>query len=394
MHKNRKAVAVLLACLTIVSQVTTAVASTMKDLKTRQTQLTTQTQKAKDLLDDIKTEKSDLTQQLLALDAELDIVSDEYNAVNADLESTTALLAQTETELADAVLQQEAQYEAFREHVRYMYENGNIGYLEALMNAASFSDFINRMEYVNRIVEYDQNLLQRLADTENTIAQKVDEISIQQAEIAVLAAQLEVQKVALEESISTKDILIRKLAEDEKVAEQQIKSFADANAAVAASIKKIEAEQAAAARAAASSTKASTTAISYDGKMKWPVPSSTRVSSGYGPRQSPVGRGWEFHTGIDIPASSGAQIVAADGGTVISAGWMNGYGYTVVLNHGGGVTTLYGHASKLLVSKGQTVSKGQAIALIGSTGWSTGPHLHFQVMENGAHVTPKNYLNY
>ena len=401
MQKKRKAATLLLICLVMASQATTAIGSSLTELRNRQTQLNNQTQKTKDDLSTIKTEKTGLEAELLQLDIELETVSAEYFKTNTELENTTALLAQTEQELAEAEAQYDAQYAAFRERVRYMYENGNIGYLEVLMDSSNFTDFLNRMEYVDRLVEYDKNLMTRLAATERTIAAKVVEIGIKKEEVTALAAQLEHQKHALEESSSAKSAAVLKLGQDEKAALQQLQDFVDANEEIAAAIKKEEDAQAAAKRAAAEAaaaaaarTAAAMPKVSYDGQMKWPVPSSSRISSGYGPRKSPISGKSEFHTGIDIPASSGSNIVAADSGTVVSSGWMNGYGYTVVLNHGGGITTLYGHASKLLVSKGQTVTKGQVIALIGSTGWSTGPHLHFQVMKNGGHVSPSNFLNY
>ena len=132
------------------------------------------------------------------------------------------------------------------------------------------------------------------------------------------------------------------------------------------------------------------------GQLNWPVPSrapsSSSLSSGYVTRDRPIGNGSEFHTGYDIPASYGSAVVAAEAGTVIYAGWMSGYGNTVMINHGGGLVTLYGHNSSLTFSKGDTVTRGQQVAKIGSTGNSTGNHCHFEVRVNGSHTSPEPYL--
>ena len=128
------------------------------------------------------------------------------------------------------------------------------------------------------------------------------------------------------------------------------------------------------------------------GQFAWPVPGRSYISSGYGYRNRPIGSGREFHTGYDIPAPTGSNIVAAADGTVITAGYVNGFGYTVMINHGGGLVTLYGHNSKLNVSVGQQVTKGQVVAKCGSTGNSTGPHCHFEVRKNGKHTSPAPYL--
>ena len=128
------------------------------------------------------------------------------------------------------------------------------------------------------------------------------------------------------------------------------------------------------------------------GKLGWPVPGRSNISSGYGSRTSPIKGKGEFHPGLDIPAPTGTAICAAESGKVISSGSINGYGYTVIIDHGNGLSTLYGHNSKLKVRVGQFVSRGDVIALAGSTGWSTGPHCHFEVRVNGRHTNPWSYL--
>ena len=397
MHRNRKAImAVLLVMVMVVAQMTSAAATTLKELEGKQAELATQIKTAKDAYEELKTEKDGVLAEVTRLDVELDEVTTEYLLVSDELAQTTALLEQTEIELAEAEAQYEAQYAAFRDRVRYMYENGSIGYLETLFTAESFSDFLNQVEYINCIVEYDENMVTRLQETENTIAAKLQDISEKEIEVSALAVQLERKKHAYEEEFAVKEAALFDLMEDEAAALAEYKAFEDADKVIQAEIKKWqEAEKARIeAAAAADRARAASSSVNFDGQMRWPVPSSSRISSGYGYRTSPISGRREFHTGIDIPAATGNSIIAAEKGVVVTAGWINGYGYTVVLDHGGNVTTLYGHCSRLLVSVGQSVARGQEIARIGSTGWSTGPHLHFQVMERGGHVTPSKYLNY
>ena len=398
MHKQcKRFIAFGLVALLAVAQPFSAAASSLSDLKKQQTELSAKVKEAKDNKNDIAAAKNEVLLEMIQLDIELEEVTSEYYLFSDELDRTTELLAQTEIELAEAEAKYEAQYEAFRERVRYMYENGDVSYLEVLFSAESFVDFLNLMEYISCIVEYDENLTTRLQETENTIAAKLQEVSDKQAEVSAITAQLERKKHAYEETLEEKDSFIHNLLEDERLALEELKTFEDANAQVAASIQKIYDAEAAAAAAKAAAAKAkngTASTASYNGKMLWPVPGASRISSGYGYRNSPISGRREFHTGIDIPASKGTSIIASDGGVVITAGWINGYGNTVVINHGGNVSTLYGHCSQLLVSVGQEVGRGEVIARVGSTGYSTGNHLHWQVMENGGHVSPSKYLNY
>ena len=178
--------------------------------------------------------------------------------------------------------------------------------------------------------------------------------------------------------------------------EQKLKTLDSADREITNLIKKAQKEQEEASRARQNRNQKNnnqSTKFNYTGgKLGWPVPGRSTISSGYGSRTSPIKGKGEFHTGLDIPAPTGTKIYAAESGKVINSGSINGYGYTVIIDHGNGLSTLYGHNSQLKVKVGQKVKRGDVIALAGSTGWSTGPHCHFEVRINGKHTNPWSYL--
>lgn len=362
-------------------------ATSVKDLQQKQEQVKTQAKTARDALAETQTEKNQTLNEIIQLDIELEEVNEEYYAVSDELEKTEALLAQAEEELEVAIEKREQQFESLKSRIKFMYENGKLSYLEILFSSASLSDLLNNAEYVDRIVEYDSGLVEELQKTEDEIAEKVETIATKKMEIAVLASQLETKKLALEAMVEKKQDAVNQLDSDEQKYSQQI-------AALENSSKEIENLIKAAEKKAADERIKNASVATFSGTMQWPVPSSFRVTSGYGYRTHPINGKREFHTGVDIGASYGANVTAAAKGTVIYAGYNGGYGNCVIIEHGSGLSTLYAHNSKLVVKAGDYVEQGQVVSKIGSTGYSTGNHLHFEVRKNGNHTSPKNYLNY
>jgi len=299
----------------------------------------------------------------------------------ADITASNNKIAEKEAELVQAEAEHEKQYESYCNRAEILLERGSVSYLEILIKADSFEDFLTRAALVQEIAEHDTN--------------KLREIEAQMAAIEEIKKELEGEKEKL---------LGLKAEEDSKMAvlkEKQAASQAiiDAIQSDIASFEKALAEQeraeaAARAEIARLSAPASSGSTTYTGgAFAWPSVSSY-ITSPYGTRTHPVTGKVKTHAGIDIGAAHGTNIYAAADGKVLVAGWNSGgYGNYVVLDHGGGLTTLYGHCSSLVVSSGQTVSKGQVIAKCGSTGLSTGPHLHFEVLINGAHTNPMAYFN-
>ncbi|MBQ2058742.1 MAG: peptidoglycan DD-metalloendopeptidase family protein, partial [Firmicutes bacterium] len=290
--------------------------------------------------------------------------------INKTKEEITEVLAQIEVKEAEIA----EQNSALSARLRAMYKNGSGGLLTVLFGSSSMSSFMTNMDMVQRIYSADADMLasmqaqyDELDGSRKRLQALKETLLTQQANAEAKRVQLETDIVGLSE---------KKREVDKSLAEQQdqlkqLKAEADA---LTATIRKLQGDQ------------------SYaGGTMLWPSAASRYISSPFGNRVLFGVK--EFHTGIDIAAAAGTNILAANSGTVIKAGYNNSYGYMIMIDHGGGIVTLYAHSSKLLVSTGDVVARGQVIALIGSTGRSTGPHLHFEVRVNGAYQNPLNYVS-
>ena len=362
-----------------------AATKTLQQLQTERADLKKKTEEAKKNLEQAKQKKQSVEQEVAALDQTLNAENEQLQKVQSDLEEVQQRLEQSKQMLEEATQNKQKQLTAFGQRVKYIHENGNTGYLDVLLESEGINDLLMRMQHVEEIMDYDNNLLNDLKNTEEVIRQKKQDIEQEEAETAQLVEEQKTTLASLESLKQQKMATMQAYAQDEAKYDQLVKS----NEAASQEVSKLIA-------AATAKSNNNDTVVYTGGKLNWPVPSraasSSSLSSGFVNRKRPIGSGWEKHTGYDIPASYGSNIVAAEGGTVITAGWVNGYGNTVMINHGGGIVTLYGHNSSLTVSKGQTVTRGQVIAKCGSTGNSTGNHCHFEVRVNGAAVNPQPYL--
>jgi murein DD-endopeptidase MepM/ murein hydrolase activator NlpD len=367
-----------------------AAGSSVNDLRNQQSANQRQISEAQQALAEARREGNTLLIEIFALEVELEDITEQYFQASEELEQTSALLEKTRIELDEAKIRKDAQYEAFKDRVRFLHENGTAGYLEVLLKSRNLLDLIKNIEYINRIVEYDNNVALELEQTERLIAESVALIEQKEKEFILLEAQLRIKKAELEGLTEAKNAQLDRIRNTEATNERLVAYLRAEDTKLQNQIKAAEAAQAEAIRRAQQN--AST--ANFSGRLEWPVPGRTNITSGFGSRTHPITRRIENHTGIDINGPVGTTIVAAEGGTVIMSGWNGGYGNCVVISHGNGLQTLYAHNSRNLVTVGQTVRKGEQIARMGSTGMSTGSHLHFEVRLNGVAVTPRNYLNY
>ncbi|MBR6400956.1 MAG: peptidoglycan DD-metalloendopeptidase family protein [Firmicutes bacterium] len=378
-------------------------AETISELQNQRNGIRSQISDAQSRLNSTLSRKEDTQSEIRQLDSELADVQAELDRLIKEYTETLARLDLTQEELEKATEQKQQQYETLKQRVRVMYENGTAGYLETILSAENMSDFLQRMEYTNRIMDYDKHLLESFSQMETLISDSVTRIEQDKARLEVLQKEQEEEQELLNDKIAQKNELVKELDSDAETYKAQISELESQDADIQAMIKK---KQAAAAAQSSRSRGASRSGgyssyqpsnvvyASNGANFMYPVPaySGYKPNSGYGYRSSPISGGSEFHTGLDLKATLNTDVVAAESGTVIYAGWRGGYGNCVIIDHGGGISTLYAHNNVLCVTNGQSVSKGQVISKAGTTGYSTGVHLHFEVRINGAHTNPTPYI--
>jgi murein DD-endopeptidase MepM/ murein hydrolase activator NlpD len=327
-------------------------------------------------IDGKKAENRNLEKEKEAADQKVAAIESTLAVLQGELDVHNANLVRLEAELEEAAAAAAAQYETLKKRIRVMYEQGSDNYLDVLLSSGSLTDFLNRFEIIKQIAEYDNNRLNTLRDT----MQKIDET----------ARQVETEKTAKEGKMASYQ------SEKAKLNSEQAKRDAiiDENNADIEELKELYAQKDAqekAARAAAAARMSQNTKF-VGGAMEWPAPGYYNITSHFGYRFHPVLKINRLHAGMDIGAPRGAVIVAANEGTVLTARYSSSYGNHVIIDHGGGVATLYAHGSGIVVTEGQKVTRGQQLMKCDSTGLSTGPHLHFEVIVNGSNVDPASYF--
>ena len=333
----------------------------------------------KDSKGDIESKVTELNQQLIDISARITDLENQLTAKSEDIQ-------ETKDELAGAKEREAQQYADMKVRIQFMYENGQTSYLEALLSSRNISEFLNSADYIAQIQSYDRQKLTEYQDTVESIVNLEAHLEQEYTDLEALKSTVESNKATVAAMMRQKESELADISGDIEDAQSDADYYAaeiQAQEELIAAIKRAEAEKAAAGVEEHPYT---------GGAFRWPCPSSTRVTSDYGTRVSPMSGASSNHKGIDIGASAGADIIAAADGTVTAASYSSAAGNYVMIDHGGGLYTVYMHASSLLVSPGQTVSAGDVIAKVGSTGISTGSHLHFGVSLNGSYVSPWSYL--
>lgn len=339
---------------------------------------------------ELEQSKNDLNAYVEQLDTQLGNIQDKINEYNNLIAQKEYEIELTTQELNDAIAKQEEQYEAMKKRIKFMYEKGDSLYMELIFSATSLSDTINKADYIEALSAYDRDQLDEYVKTRELIELCKAELEAQREVLDEAKLAVEAEEVSVNSLIAEKEAQIVSVSEDISTKEAAIKEYEDMIAAENAEIMALEkavAEEKA--RLAAENANAR----SYDGGMfANPCPGYRKLSDDYGNRIHPTLGIEKFHNGIDLAAPSGTPIYAAYDGDVVAADYSSSMGNYIMINHGNGLYTIYMHCSALYVSKGASVYKGQNIAAVGSTGRSTGPHLHFSVRLNGNYVSPWNYL--
>ena len=320
-----------------------------------------------------------VSELLRQIQSELDVTLNELHAIEVQQSQVNAQIQQTEVELTAAQKRLDERERILNKRLRDVYMHGKLNYLEVILGAKNFTDFANRLEFLKRIVSADLNLITEIRAERELILQKKQQLEVQRQQLAKLQAEAEAKKTVVENKKQDQLIVLARLQDEKALAEA---SYAE----LQATSQDIEARIRARQQQGASTGQV----VHGSGVFIWPT--SGPITSPFGYRIHPIFGTQIYHSGIDIGVDTGTPIMAADSGVVVEADWLGGYGYAVVIDHGNGLSTLYGHNSELAVSPGQSVQQGQVIAYAGSTGYSTGPHCHFEVRVDGSPVDPMGYL--
>ena len=335
-----------------------------------------QKQEALDKIKQAEKQKDDVLAQSDELEREIDIIQTEIYAIDDIIADADAKILEKEEEIARIQGDIDIQDEKFKETLRAMDENSTVSYIDLIFSSKNLSELLINIETINEITEHDMSIIDEMTRLKTEVEDKKKEIEAQKKE------QEEARSIATDKQ-NQLSVKVKEKENLAKALEKDIEKYT-----------KVYEEARRQEESLKGSLNYSSSSSEYlgSGQFCWPAPSYTRISSPYGWRNHPIFKTKKFHTGVDLAAPGGSNILAAENGTVISAGWNGGYGNCLVVDHGGGVSTLYAHASKLCVSKGAKVTKGQVIAKVGTTGNSTGNHLHFEVLINGKTTDPMGYI--
>ncbi len=335
-------------------------------------------QDANNQLVDVQTGLSETMMQIQNLDEKINQYQTEIDSISAQSNGLKESIDKLEQELAIAQQNYDEKKQILETRLVVLYEAGQTAYLDVLLNSKSLTDFISRYYFITEIANYDENLLEEAELEKTRIEVAKNTLNEQKEKYKVAKDNTEKTAILLENTKVVKNNYINLLSDEEKKLQQQIDTYNQ-------QIREIESE-------IVTLTTANIGADYVGGGFLWPVPGYSRISSPFGTRVHPITGVTKLHTGTDVPAPKGTHFLAMNSGLVVKASYNAAYGNMVIINHGGGVATLYAHGDNILVQVGQYVNKGDPVLEVGTTGYSTGPHAHFEIRINGQYVDPMNYV--
>jgi murein DD-endopeptidase MepM/ murein hydrolase activator NlpD len=377
MKDNWRNTALMVSVLVGISQVVPAFADQIQDKQRQLQDVQQQMQEQANTSHKAKRQADTISAQLQVIQFDLDQAEGDLNTIQTKLDAigeqvrvNTELVAKTEKMLAE-------RNTILHKRIRDVYENGNISYVEVLFGAKDFSDFTNRLELLRRVITQDMALIEKVKVERQTILEKKAQLEQDKAVILVYKEQAAGKRNTVDAKRKERQDMLDNVLTEKETADRAYAELEQTSRDIEYMIQNLQ-------------NPASRSQVRASGVLIWPF--AGEITSPFGWRIHPVFGTQKFHTGIDIGADYGDPIKAADSGVVIHADWLGGYGKAVIIDHGNGLQTLYAHNSELVVSNGQAVRKGQLISRAGSTGYSTGPHLHFEVRRNGSPTDPMGYL--
>lgn len=414
-------ISIVLAAVILLSLVSTAlivmvhaassseIKSKLADLRAKQAEIQKQSDELEKSIAENKDQTKTLVSQKAEIDQEMEMSRQKIENLNEQIQQLNLLIAEKQTELEASVAKEEALQKQYKARLRSMEETGSVSYWSILFRASSFSDLLDRVDMIREIAESDQLMLKQLSAATQAVETERADLEQQKQDLQQTETDLAAEQAELETKRAEADKLITQMqVEYASLSDEFLAAEAD-EAAVREQIKKTETdyfnalakEQAAAAAAAAAANKTSNSNNSSSsssggassGGFAFPLAYSTGVTCAYGPRVHPINGNKSFHYGVDLAAGMNTEIYATKSGTVTGATYGEANGYYVTINHGDGYSSIYAHMTNYVVSVGDSVKQGQLIGYVGTTGWSTGPHLHFEILYNGSNVNPMNYIS-
>ena len=349
------------------------------DLQTKQQELQNQINEATGELEDVQSDLSDNLQQVQKLDERIESSQTELDELNTQITELQTSIDEISAKLEQEEATYNNQKNLLDKRLVAMYEEGETSYLDVILSSSSLAEFLSNYAYLSEIAKYENELLLDIQSRKKEIELEKEKLANNQEQLATIKANQTKTARILENTKTVRENFIAKLSDEEKNIQAQIDEYNRQFAEVNAEILKLALE--------------GLDTQYIGGVFAWPTPGYTRITSKYGMRTHPITGVYKLHTGVDIGAPMGASFVAANDGVVVKAGYNGAYGNMVIIDHGGGIQTLYAHGSEIMVNVGDVVKKGETVVLkVGSTGYSTGAHAHFEVRINGQTVDPIPYI--
>ena len=348
-------------------------------------------------INELKGLENDAASYIKNLDTSLDSLNKQVNALQSQMSAKEVELKVASEDLEAAKETVSRQYSNMKLRIQYMYEKGETSYIDLLLKSGDLTQLFNRAEYISSIAAYDRRMLENYKGSKEEVEQREQILLAEREELAAFQTATSLKQQEVESLINKKNadlaIYQKQISDGRNSLDELNQDIADQEKHIKNMEAEIRKKEEEARKAAQKTGKTYNTVAIGNIKFIWPCPSSSRITSGFGDRDSPTEGASTNHKGIDVSASTGSGIVAAASGTVTISTYSYSAGNYIMIHHGGGVYTVYMHCSELLVSAGQEVSQGQVIAKVGSTGYSTGPHLHFGIRVDGSYVNPAKYVS-